>query len=437
MSVTELWEAILFYSDPECQYRAMAVSYKWREIIIGLLYLEGRRKPSCAAVQYGDRVEKRLRIPRHSAELLLRESLVPRVTALDPLVNILDSVPASSAPVEACLNIPNQAMGIIAPAEQAAVTILRLALQPARVHAQSFKQKQDRRWLGLSQFNFNPYLMAILSDRMKQQLDHCVIELRPGERCGIMSPMARSEAFMDAVGSMYATEPPCKALGFYVVIINRDDDDWYREYLDTPSAPRRSHRLERIGRITGDTGITIRMLMDGIQRCFDEAVTRWKAGILSSMQTMNFRPWKSMVKEEKFWACMDVGPNPQLIMLLESSAGNKTNMAARMYTSTLPGAPFHALVKSLDRYWDHTAWLQRYTAWAAQHNEETTCGSSCLCRKHEAYLTASNDANACLRAISAQVRAIDHELGIFRGKALTSRLHSRLELHAKPLPEIS
>ncbi|KAA8621880.1 hypothetical protein PtrV1_06381 [Pyrenophora tritici-repentis] len=270
-------------------------------------------------------------------------------------------------------------MGVIAPAEQAAVIVLRLVLQPGSVDAQRFKQKQGRLWLGLSQLNFNPYLVAILPSHMKQHLDHCVIGLQPIKNASIMSPMARSEIFMDAVGSMYATEPPRGALGLYVVLTDRAHYYPYQTDPESPSGPRRSHRLKRIGRITKDTGITIRILMDGFHGCIGEAVTRWKAGVLASMEAMNFCPWKTMAEEENFWACMDAGPSPQLIMLLESSEGNETPMAARMYTSTLPGEPFHPVFGSLNRCYDRTAWLRRYTTWAAEHKKETTCGPSCLC----------------------------------------------------------
>lgn len=72
------------------------------------------------------------------------------------------------------------------------------------------------RWLDLSQFRSNPYFLDLFARRIEYKLGRLEISLRPGSNHLLDSQAMRDNHFTDLVGSMFATEPPCKAIGIYI-----------------------------------------------------------------------------------------------------------------------------------------------------------------------------------------------------------------------------
>jgi hypothetical protein len=242
--IPELLEMILQYAAPSTQYTAWNVNTTWRSTIKHILGSRHRSAGSQKPVDYGQVME--------TSPLWLQPS-EEEIAEIEQFAATLSSKTHREATERFFPARIVQARALSLEASTAIYTAWERFYQQV---PQSLSQATDEHWCDLSQLRFNPYFLDLYSGRVQLKLGRCEITLRPGTQRLLYKRLLPEADFTQLIGSMFLTDPPCKAIGVYVPRVG-------------------SGSLEPVAKILDVDGIRVGHLLSTLQEHCNVALDTW------------------------------------------------------------------------------------------------------------------------------------------------------------------
>jgi len=304
LHVTEILEEILRHAAPRDQYAARNVCCKWRHTIEYILNSSYRSQFPCSPVEYHSHINAHWTWQQPSEEELAQLEKRPELL--------------SHEAAHAAKNfwVPARITQARALPSEVSKTISSLALHSkwSRTVSTSTAALADPRWLDLSQFNFNPYFLDLLSGRAQQKLGRLEVALKPGHREHLVfqQPLPETE-FFELIGSMFLTEPPCQALGIYVPRLG-------------------AATLEPVTKICDVDGIRVGHLLSTLQAHCGGILDLWSNQVPALRQKILTTPWpKFTFAVDKLTPWWYYG-FPTFVLFLESMEDREVPLARYAHT---------------------------------------------------------------------------------------------------------
>jgi len=168
-------------------------------------------------------------------------------------------------------------------------------------------------WLDLSQFNFNPYFLELFPERVRLHLGRCEIILGPCsfEQRVYKRPLPQT-AFDELIGSMFLTEPPCKAVGIYLPC-------------------RRAPVLRLVAKVRDAEGIRVGQVLRTLEQNADDALSWWEDEVRELRREIKNSYWMHLMTwDEKRYASHSEA-YPKFMIFLESDEDANTPIAKRIF----------------------------------------------------------------------------------------------------------
>jgi len=262
--IPELLDLILLFAGPQAQVRTLQVSTDWRSSAISVMsnpknMATFRPLANLAPIEYGQLVDDATKIlpgpdsqeveqfGHHVDHMIgLRDESYPRRYVYFPArLAQLDGLPHEIA----------QSLNELDVAQRH---------EDYHDHTRTVTRDTNLYWLDLSQFQINPYFDLLFSekDRMLHHLGRWEISLRSNAtpETLVLGKSLSEQLFIQAIGTMHVTSPPCRSLGIY-------------RYDNCPYALRGTHIL--LKRIRNDNGIQVAELLDALTTCAPELLAKW------------------------------------------------------------------------------------------------------------------------------------------------------------------
>jgi len=303
--ITEVLEKILRHGAPRDQYAARDVCCKWRHTIEYILSSSYRSHFPCSPVEYHSPFKAHWAWQQPSEEELAQLEKRPELLSHEAAHAATNFwVPARITQARA---LPSD---------------VRKTIRSLSLHANWFRKMStstaaldEQRWLDLSQFNFNPYFLDLLSGRVQQKLGRLEVAVKPGRREHLVFQQPLSDTkFVELIGSMFLTEPPCQALGIFV--------------------PGRlgAATLEPVTTICDVNGIRIGHLLSTLQAHCGSVVDLWSHEIPALRQQILTTPWpKFTFAVDKLFPWWYYG-RPTFVLFLESMEDREVPLARYAHT---------------------------------------------------------------------------------------------------------
>ena len=168
-------------------------------------------------------------------------------------------------------------------------------------------------WLDLSQLELNPYFMNLFGQRIKLKGGFLELQLLPGNATCITAQRTNLPGFQQVFAPMFATQPPCKALGLYV---------------------HASDHFTRLKMLRNNEGIRLDELLQSIHQTLPKVQEAWAKQVRTAVEEEVEEDAKPLVLQtDKAWRCMNSSISPRMIILLESVNGSKDNISNEGYGS--------------------------------------------------------------------------------------------------------
>jgi hypothetical protein len=205
----------------------------------------------------------------------------------------------------------------------------------------------DNRWLDLNQIKLNPYFSHLFGKRLRQKYGRVEIEMLASPSHLTKSPFATLDSLNYLIRPMFATQPPCKGLGIYIIpSVIRDEKNGF---FPTPLAY-----------IRNDDGTRIGKLLDALERNSPAVVTSWLADAEFHRDRFASHDWlyfprfgHSIISRELYWANFyDICPRVMIILDGHQPRPNKMYCARSSY----------ALVNNYNR--QEKEWLEVLAQWS-------------------------------------------------------------------------
>ena len=262
--IPELLDLVLLFAGPQAQVRSLQVSTEWRSSAISVMSNPKdmgtfRSLTPLAPIEYGqlfDNITKSLPKP-DSQQIEQFGHHVDHMVSLRNKSYLRKYIyfPARLAHLEGLPHEIAQSLNELDVAQRH---------EDYHDHTRTVTRDTNLYWLDLSQFQINPYFDLLFSEknRMLHHLGRWEIGLRSNAtpQTLVLGKSLSEQLFIQAIGTMHVTSPPCRSLGIY-------------RYDNCPYALRGTHIL--LERIRNDNGIQVAELLDALTTCAPEMLAKW------------------------------------------------------------------------------------------------------------------------------------------------------------------
>jgi hypothetical protein len=169
-------------------------------------------------------------------------------------------------------------------------------------------------WLDLSQFKINPIIGGLLQDNFEQRYGGWEIALHPAPTQHFLSATTNLK---QTLGSMFLTQPPCKALGVYL-------------------ANSTSGHLRRLTNIQHATGITVGRFFSALEPRLHVVMEDWKNEVEKMTGKLCTTHWTAFTYAEQRRMFWDFRGLPSIVVFLEPMGSDVVPIARAAYSHS-PG----------------------------------------------------------------------------------------------------